>query len=73
MKNENRNLKVFVLEDDLSSREKIAEDLKDQNYKIYFFSKSESIFDLIKFNPDIVIRDYKKNKVLNLHEWAVPI
>jgi hypothetical protein len=70
---ENRNLKVFIQEDDEPQREKIAIDLKDQNYKIYFFSKDESVFDLIKFSPDILIQDYKKNKVLKLHEWSVPI
>jgi hypothetical protein len=71
--NENRNLKVFIQEDDVPLREKITEDLKDQNYKIYFFSKEDSVFDLIKFTPDILIQDYKKNKVINLHEWSVPI
>lgn len=71
--NEIRNLKVFVQEDDVPLREKIEEDLKDQNYRIYFFSKDESVFDLIKLYPDIVIQDYEKNKVINLHEWSVPI
>jgi DNA-binding response OmpR family regulator len=71
--NETRNLKVFIQEDDEPLKEKIAEDLKDQNYRIYFFSKDESVFDLIKLYPDIVIQDYNKKKVINLHEWAVPI
>ncbi|MBX9850364.1 MAG: hypothetical protein K2X86_01240 [Cytophagaceae bacterium] len=70
---ETRRLKVFVQEDEIVLREKIEDELKNQNYKIYFFSKDESVFDLIKFNPDIVIQDYKSQKVLNLHEWSVPI
>jgi len=67
------SLKVFIQEDEEAVRNRIAEELKDKNYKIYFFPKSESVFDLIKFHPDIVIQDYRKNKVLNLHEWTVPI
>ena len=70
---EPRNLKVFILEDEEPKREKIKADLKDHNYQIYFFSKNESVFELIKFNPDILIQDYYKNKVINLHQWAVPI
>jgi hypothetical protein len=69
----NRNLKVFVQEDDQPLRAKIEEDLKSHNYRIYFFSKDDSVFDLMKLNPDIVIQDYIKNKVLNLHEWSVPL
>lgn len=71
--NENKNLRVFILEDEERKKEKIKEDLKDRNYKIYFFSKNESIFELIKFHPDILIQDYYKNKVVNLHKWTVPL
>ena len=70
---EKQNLKVFIQEDEEAVRRRIAEELKDKNYKIYFFPKSESVFDLLKFHPDIVIQDYRKNKVLKLHEWTVPI
>lgn len=71
--NDKKNLKVFILEDEEPIKEKITEDLKGFNYRIYFFSKSESVFDLLKFNPDILIQDYYKNKIINVHEWAVPI
>ncbi|MBX9850597.1 MAG: hypothetical protein K2X86_02450 [Cytophagaceae bacterium] len=69
MKNNNHNLKVFIQEDELSLRIKIEESLKDQNYDIYFFSKSESIFDLINFNPDILIRNFQSKEVLYFKEW----
>lgn len=68
-----KNLKVFIQEDDEPQKKKITEELKEFNYRIYFFSKQESIFDLFKFYPDILIQDYKKKKVINLHEWTVPI
>jgi DNA-binding response OmpR family regulator len=54
---ENQRLKVFIQEDEEEARIRITEELKDKNYKIYFFPKSESVFDLIKLNPDILIQD----------------
>ena len=60
--------KVFILEDDKAMQKQIAEELKESNYRIHFFSKSDSIFDLMKFSPDILIQDYKSNKVINCYE-----
>lgn len=65
----NSNFRVFVLEDDKVTQQKIAEELKEYNYKIQFFPKDESVFDLLKFNPDILIQDYKKNIVIRCYEW----
>jgi hypothetical protein len=69
MKN-SQSFKVFVQEDDLEMQKKIAKELQPYNYRISFFSKSESTFDLLNFNPDILIQDYTKNKVVNYHEWV---
>ncbi|HXA01425.1 MAG TPA: hypothetical protein VNW99_05515 [Cytophagaceae bacterium] len=63
------SFKVFIQEDDLVMQKKIARELKPLNYRISFFSKSESTFDLLNFNPDILIQDYAKNKVVNYYEW----
>ena len=52
--------KVFVQEDDTILQKKIKEDLKDKNYLISFFSKSDSPFDLLNLNPDLLIQDYLK-------------
>jgi DNA-binding response OmpR family regulator len=60
--------KVFIMEDDKQVREEILEELKDRNYRIHFFSKNESIFELMNFSPDILIKDYKRNKVINCYE-----
>ncbi|MBX9850687.1 MAG: hypothetical protein K2X86_02905 [Cytophagaceae bacterium] len=60
--------KVFILEDDKAMQKQIAEELKERNYRIHFFSKRDSIFDLMKFSPDILIQDYKNNKVINCYE-----
>jgi PleD family two-component response regulator len=67
----NKSLRVFVMEDDKPSQQKIERDLKKHNYKIFFFSKNESVFELLKFNPDILIQDYNTKKILNCHEWPV--
>ena len=61
--------KVFVLEDDLSNRETIAKELGSKNYSLHFFSKDNSVFDLLAFNPDILIHDYFANKITHFHEW----
>jgi DNA-binding response OmpR family regulator len=63
--------KVFIMEDDKQLQEEIVEELKNSNYRIHFFSKDESIFELMKFSPDILIRDYKQNKVINCYELSL--
>jgi hypothetical protein len=66
------SFKVFIQEDDKTMQKKIAEELKEYNYIINFFSKSESAFDLLNFNPDILIQDYKTKKVVKCYEWSEP-
>jgi DNA-binding response OmpR family regulator len=72
MKTSTKTMKVFIQEDDKEMQKKIARELKDYNYAISFFSKDDSAFDLLLFNPDILIQDYKTKKVVNCYEWAVP-
>lgn len=64
--------KVFIQEDDKKLQKKITEELKDNNYLISFFSKSDSTFDLLNLNPDILIQDYAKNKIVRCCEWTTP-
>jgi hypothetical protein len=64
--------KVFVQEDDAVLQKQIRNDLKDKNYLISFFSKSDSAFDLLNLNPDMLIQDYFKNKVVRCFEWTTP-
>jgi len=66
------SLRVFVQEDDKSMQQQIAEELKDYNCIINFFPKSESAFDLLNFNPDILIQDYKTQKAVKCYQWAEP-
>jgi hypothetical protein len=63
-------IKVFIQEDDKVIQKKIKEDLKDGDYIITFFSKSDSLFDLLALHPDILIQDYKSNKSINCYEWV---
>jgi CheY-like chemotaxis protein len=67
----NRNLRVFVMEDHKSNQQKIEKALKKLKYKVFFFSKDESVFELLKFNPDILIQDYATRKIIKCHEWPV--
>ncbi len=65
--------KVFIQEDEKLLRDKIIQELKDKkNYHVHFFSKQDSVFDLLKFGPDIVFHDYFKNKATHFYTWAVP-
>lgn len=63
-------LKVFIQEDDLDMQKKIANELEQYNYRISFFSKNDSTFDLLSLNPDILIQDYSENKMVKYYEWA---
>lgn len=65
------SLKVFIQEDDRTLRKKITQDLKQHNYRLHFFSKRDSVFDLLKFNPDILIQDYSRKKIVNCYEWNI--
>jgi DNA-binding response OmpR family regulator len=64
--------RVFVQEDDKKMQKQIAEELKEQNYVINFFSKSDSAFDLLSLNPDILIQDYKTKKIVKCYQWSEP-
>jgi CheY-like chemotaxis protein len=66
-----KSLRVFVMEDHKPNQQKIEKALKKFRYKIFFFSKNESVFELLKFNPDILIQDYETQKILRCHEWPV--
>lgn len=66
-----KKLNVFILEDDFMERDKITQTLAAarSDYKVRFFSKSEPIFDLLNFYPDIIIADFQKKSVINWKDW----
>jgi DNA-binding NtrC family response regulator len=64
--------KVFIMEDDRAMRSIIESQLGNKEYNISFFSKMDSVFDLLKFSPDILIQDFTTNKVTNVYQWAIP-
>ena len=64
-------LKVFVLEDNINNIRTITTELSKKNYNLHFFSKDNSVFDLLIFQPDILIHDYFANKVTHCHEWGM--
>ena len=66
------SLKVFIQEDDKALQKKIAAEFKDYNCVINFFSKSESAFELLTFNPDILIQDFTTQKVVKCYQWTEP-
>jgi hypothetical protein len=72
MRRKSTSFRVFIQEDDKLMQKKIAEDLKEYNYSITFFSKDDSAFDILMFNPDILIQDYKTQKIVKCYEWSHP-
>jgi len=52
-------------------RDKITQTLEEEraDYTVRFFSKSESIFDLLNFYPDIIIADFQTKSVINWKDW----
>ena len=68
-KEENSSLKIFIQEDDKGIQKKILEELQDRNNSVTFFSKLDSIFDLLVFHPDILIQDYQTHKIIKCYEW----
>ena len=64
------SLKIFIQEDDKLMKRKITNELSDNSYVITFFSKSDSTFDLLIFNPDILIQDYQTLKMIKCYEWS---
>ena len=66
-----KKLNVFILEDDFIERDKITKILEEEraDYKVRFFSKSESIFDLLNFYPDLIIADFNTKSVINWKDW----
>ncbi len=62
-------MKVFVFEDDEQQKQRILKELEGRDYRIYFFPGSTAIFEVLTFNPDIIIQDYPGNKVINCYRW----
>ena len=67
---EAKTIHVFVQEEDLEIRNEIKEGILAKNYKLHFFPSDFSIFELLNFNPDIIIQDFKKNQIVNCLEWS---
>lgn len=63
---------VIIQEDDKLMQATISEELKSFNYCIHFVTKNLSIFEVLRFRPDILIADYAKKQIINCYEWAQP-
>ncbi len=72
MKSRTTSLRVFIQEDDKTLQKKIAEEFKDYNCVLNFFSKSESAFELLTLNPDILIQDFTTQKAVKCYHWSEP-
>ena len=55
-----RSLKIFVIDDERIIRVTIADDLRDEGFKVYEFSSAKAaLFQLNETCPDIIISDIK--------------
>jgi CheY-like chemotaxis protein len=61
--------RVIIQEDDKDMQRKIADELKGNDYNIQFVPKDLSVFDVMNWNPDIIISDYSTKEIIKCYEW----
>jgi DNA-binding NarL/FixJ family response regulator len=70
MSGSSKIFKVFVLSDQKMVTTPIANFLEDyQKYELHFIPTELNLFDLLKFEPDIIIMDQKVRNVVKCYEW----
>ncbi len=63
-------MNVFVQEDDKEMQKTIRDNYQKSNYQIQFLPNDFSVFELLSFNPDIIVQDFRNNNVINCFEWS---
>lgn len=64
-----KSYNVIIQEDDENTQKVISKELDGQNYVIQFVPKELSVFEVMKWNPDIIISDYSTKEIIKCYEW----
>mgnify|MGYP003686172777 FL=1 len=66
----NRCFKIFILSDLKTKTNQLIEFLSDyDNYELHFIPTEINLFDVLNYEPDIVILDKDVKKVVKCYEW----
>lgn len=66
-----RKFKVFVSSDQRQASPMLIEFLKAyQNYELHFIPTVFSVFDIMNFEPDIIVLDPSCQKIVKCYEWG---
>ncbi len=64
--------KIFVISDTKILNARLHYFLNDYvNYELHFVPKNLDLFDILNFNPDVIVMDEDVNNVIKCHEWGV--
>ena len=65
-----RCYKIFVLSDEKKSSASLRAFLNDYDqYQLHFIPTEVNLFEVLKYEPDIVVLDSEVNKVVKCYEW----
>ena len=56
--NQNKNLTVFIVDDDMIYLNTIRKKISNFNYSVYTFTSGEECIDYLSVKPDLVLLDY---------------
>lgn len=56
---------VFAFESSRENQSVILEEYNISNNELRFFPVSTSVFDLLQWNPDVIIQDYNKGHIID--------
>lgn len=67
-----KTFKIFVISDTKVLNAKLNYFLNDYvNYELHFIPKDLDLFDILNYNPDVIVMDEEVNNVVKCHEWGV--
>ena len=66
-----KTFKIFVISDTKVLNSKLNQFLNDyENYEVHFIPKELDLFDILNYEPDVVVMDEDVNNVVKCYEWA---
>lgn len=66
-----KTFKIFVISDQKVLNFKLTQFLNDyENYELHFIPTGLDLFDVINYEPDVLVMDQEVNNVVKCYEWA---
>lgn len=66
-----KTFKIFVISDQKVLNSKLTQFLNDyENYELHFIPTDLDLFDILNYEPDVVVMDQEVNNVVKCYEWA---